>query len=78
MKYSLVLLASTAQAFPFMAPGLDAEARTEMIKRTTSETMKKAREVGTDYQLGAHAVKAAREYAAGKRQLGGIGGGLRQ
>ena len=64
MRYSLTLMASTAVAFPFMAPELDAKERLATMKRDV------------DAALGRAAVNNAREKRQGLLGGGALGGGL--
>ena len=66
MRYSFALMASTAVAFPFMAPELDSKERLAMMKRTVDEALGKA------------AVNNAREKRQGLLGGGALGGGLRE
>ena len=64
MLYTLALVASTAAAWPFMAPDLSPEKRAAMLQDTTGRV------------LGEAAVRSAREKRQGILGGGPLGGGL--
>ena len=64
MRWILTLMASTAAAWPFMAPGLDPEARSTMMKDTTARVLSEA------------AIRSAKEKRQGIVGGGLLGGGL--
>ena len=66
MRYSFAMMASTAVAFPFMAPELDPSERLAMMKKDV------------DTALGRAAVNNAREKRQGLLGGGALGGGLRK
>ncbi|MCJ1333740.1 hypothetical protein MMC10_010440 [Thelotrema lepadinum] len=64
MRYTLALVASTAAAWPFMAPDLNSEKRAALLADTTGRV------------LGEAAVRSAREKRQGILGGGPLGGGL--
>lgn len=64
MRYSMVLMVSSAFAFPFMAPDLDSRERMDLMKKTTGRI------------LGDAAVRSAKEKRQGLLGGGLLGGGL--